>query len=126
MQRASFINVKASNLHSATNAKYAQHLNNSRSRPMDTDKYNRSVPLQCPTCGATQFIQSGQDHEESQLVRCTSCGRELTQDDLIRENSENLSEHANEIAKQAVEDFGGQLKKSLIDAFKGNEFIKIK
>ena len=93
---------------------------------MDAEKYNRSISLQCPTCGATQFTQSDQDNEESHLVRCASCGRELTRDELISENSENTSEHATEIAKQAVEDLGRQLKKSLADAFKGNKFIKIK
>lgn len=89
---------------------------------METSKYNRAIPLNCPTCGATEFAHTG----ESQLVKCASCGREMTKDELRHENSENIQEHANEIAKQASADLGDELKKSLQDAFKNNKFIKIK
>jgi uncharacterized Zn finger protein (UPF0148 family) len=89
---------------------------------MDTEKYTRSIPLQCPTCGSTQF----EHFEESELVKCASCSREHTKDDLVRENSENIDEHANEIAKQATKDLERQLKKQFQDAFKDNKFIKIK
>jgi uncharacterized Zn finger protein (UPF0148 family) len=59
-------------------------------------------------------------------VKCASCGREMTKDELMRENSENIQEHADEIAKQARADLGRELKKNLQDAFKDSKFIKIK
>lgn len=89
---------------------------------MDAEKYNRSIPLQCPTCGSNQFEHS----EEPVLMKCASCGRELTRDELISENGENIQKHVEEIGKQAAQDLGQQMKKSLQDAFKGNKFIKIK
>jgi len=49
----------------------------------------------------------------------------MTKDELMRENSENIQEHADEIAKQAA-DLGNELKKSLQDTFKNSNFIKIK
>jgi predicted RNA-binding Zn-ribbon protein involved in translation (DUF1610 family) len=92
---------------------------------MDAEKYNRSVTLLCPTCGSSQFAQSD-ENSQSELVTCSSCGRELTRDELIRENSENIDEHVKEIGKQVAEDLGRELKKSLADAFKGSKHIKVK
>lgn len=89
---------------------------------MDDEKYNRSILLLCPTCGSTQLEQA----EESSLVTCASCGRELTSEELIHENSENIQKHVEEIGQQAAQDFGQRLKKSLQDEFKNNKFIKIK
>lgn len=89
---------------------------------METNKYDRAIPLCCPTCGATEFAHK----EDSELVKCASCGREMTKDDLMYENSENIQEHADEIAKQATVDLGNELKKTLQDAFKNGKFIKIK
>ena len=89
---------------------------------MEASKYDRSIPMQCPTCGATDFAYT----EGSELVKCASCGREITRDELMHDNSENVQEHTDEIAKQAAGDFGKELKRSLQDAFKGSKFIKIK
>lgn len=93
---------------------------------MDSEKYNRSVPLLCPTCGSTQFSPVFPDDAESDLQKCISCGREITRDDLIRENSENINEHMNEIKEEVFEDVGKEIKKRLELAFKGNKFIKVK
>ena len=77
---------------------------------MDASKYNRSVTLLCPTCGNTEFA-----HEEnsSELVRCASCGREFTKDDLIRENSENISIGVEEMKQQVVKDITKEFKSAL-------------
>jgi len=89
---------------------------------LETSNYDRTIPLQCPTCGTTEFVHVA----ESEIVKCASCGREMTKDELMRENYENIREHADEIAKQATEDLGRELKKTLQDAFKNSKFIKIK
>lgn len=89
---------------------------------MKSNKCDRAIRLRCPTCGATEFAQT----EGSELVKCASCGRDMTKDELMHENSENIQEHVDEIAKQATADLGNELKKALQDAFKNNKFIKIK
>ena len=47
---------------------------------MDSDKYNRSITLHCPTCGGTDFASAS---TESEVVKCANCALELTKDDLI-------------------------------------------
>ncbi len=93
---------------------------------MDTEKYNRSVTLLCPTCGGSQFSPIAPENTESELQKCASCGREITRDDLIRENSENIDEHLSEIGKEVTKDLASEFKKQLTSAFKGSKFIKIK
>jgi len=93
---------------------------------LDTEKYNRSITLLCPTCGCTQFKSSETTNSESELLICASCGRELTRDELIRENSENIDEHVKEIGKEVTDEIGRELKKQLAATFKGNKFIKVK
>lgn len=93
---------------------------------MDAEKYNRSITLLCPTCGGTQFSSASPDNIESELQKCASCGREITRDELIRENGENIDEHIKEIKKEATKDLADELKKQLVSAFNGSKFIKIK
>lgn len=93
---------------------------------MDSEKYNRSVTLMCPTCGGTQFSPALSKNIESELQKCESCGREITRDELIRENSENIDEHMNEIKKEVTKNLANELKKQLASAFKGSKFIKVK
>lgn len=87
---------------------------------MDSEKYNRSIVLNCPTCGNTDFETS--EDENNPLVKCISCNREMTKDDLINENGENIDVNVEEITDEVVED----LSKMLKNAFKGSKNIKIK
>lgn len=93
---------------------------------MDAEKYNRSVKLLCPTCGGSQFSPVSPDDIESEIQKCTTCGREITRDELIRENSENIDEHLNEMKNEVINDVASELKKKLATAFKGSNFIKLK
>jgi uncharacterized Zn finger protein (UPF0148 family) len=93
---------------------------------MKSEKYNRSVSLHCPTCGGGMFEYDQGVDETIELVKCASCGRETTKDELIRENSENISEHAKEIGNEFVKDAADELRKSLKKAFRGSKYIKIK
>lgn len=93
---------------------------------MNEEKYNRHVSLLCPTCGGSMFeFDQGVD-ETIELAKCASCGREITKDELIHENSESLSEHVKEIGAEAVKDIANELRKSLKKTFQGNKYIKIK
>jgi hypothetical protein len=77
---------------------------------MDDAKYNRSVTLLCPTCGGDQFSHEGGIEGTIELTKCASCGREMTKDDLVRENSENISGQVDEIKKEVVDDIRAQFK----------------
>ncbi len=92
---------------------------------MDANKYNRDIVLRCPTCGCDQFQHEQGPNEAIQVVACASCGRKITKDDLLRENSENISEHARELGEEVVKDAAKELKESLKRAFRGNKNIRI-
>jgi uncharacterized Zn finger protein len=91
---------------------------------MDSEKYNRSIVLSCPTCGNTDFETS--EDENNPLVRCVSCNRETTKDDLINENGENIDFNVDEISDEVLTDVSNNLSKMLKNAFKGSKNIKIK
>lgn len=93
---------------------------------MNREKYNRSVSLHCPTCAGSMFEYDQGVDETIELVKCASCGREITKDDLIRENSEKISEHVNEIGKKFAKDAANEFRASLKKAFRGNKHIKLK
>jgi predicted RNA-binding Zn-ribbon protein involved in translation (DUF1610 family) len=93
---------------------------------MDTEKYNRNVSLLCPTCGCTQFEFGKGVDETIEIAKCASCGRKLTKDELIQENSENISEHMREIGSQVTKYLAKEMKESFKKAFKGNKNIRIK
>ena len=93
---------------------------------MDPDKYSRQAGLVCPTCGGNQFETKDNVEETMAIIKCISCDREFTKDDLIRENGENINEHISEIGRQATKDAAEELKKSLKEAFRGNKNITIK
>lgn len=93
---------------------------------MDAEKYNRSIPLLCPTCGGSMFAFDHGVDETIEMATCASCGRQLTKDELIHENSENLSEHAREVGQEALKDAAEELRKSLRNAFRGNKHIRFK
>ena len=93
---------------------------------MRASKYDRNVTLICPTCGGSQFEMGYDIDEPTASVKCISCDRELTKDELIRENSPNIKEHASEIGKEAKGDFAKEMKKMLKKAFSGNKNIKFR
>lgn len=91
---------------------------------MNANKYGRTIAMNCPTCGGTQFSVTEDDARE--LVTCASCGRETTKEELLRENSENIEEHVKEVGDQVVKDVSRQLQDSLKKALRGNKNIRIK
>ena len=93
---------------------------------MDADKYNRQVSMLCPTCGCDQFEYEDSGSENNDLVKCASCGREMSKDDLLRENSENISEHSKEMGQEILKDVAAEMRKSLKTALRGSKHIKIK
>ena len=93
---------------------------------MDDEMYNRSVSLLCPTCGNDQFeFDQGVD-DSVEIVKCASCGREINKDNLIRENSENINAHVEEVGQQIVKDAANELRSTLKKAFQGSKNIKFR
>ena len=91
---------------------------------MRAGKYNRSIPMNCPTCGGTDFEIP--DGNEAQPVTCVRCGRTIRRDELIQENGENISEHVKEVKAEVLKDIKKEFTDSLRRAFKGNKNIRIK
>lgn len=90
---------------------------------MDAEKYSRNVTLNCPTCGGTDFEIPD---VESQPVKCARCGLEISREELIRDNSENISENVEEVKGAVVKDFQKELNDTLKKAFRSSKHIKIR
>lgn len=87
---------------------------------MAADKYARSVSLVCSTCGGRDFEYD--ETTDTGPVRCTSCDRTFTRDELMRENQARIDDTVEEIGNEVVSD----LQKSLQNAFKGSKNIRFK
>jgi hypothetical protein len=89
---------------------------------MDAGKYNRSIKLLCSTCGSGDF-----EYEDAVgPLRCTSCDRVFTRDELIRENGEIIDSEVSEVKAQVLSDVKKELNDSLRKAFSGSKNIKFK
>jgi uncharacterized Zn finger protein (UPF0148 family) len=78
---------------------------------MNNEKYSRKVTLHCPTCGNSDFEY---DPNTTGSIRCPSCEREFSKDDLIRENREIIENNIDEIKREIVKD----IKKEFQNIFK--------
>lgn len=85
---------------------------------LDPDKYARTITLHCPTCGGIEFETDAAD----EFCTCTRCSREITREDLERENAAHIEANVDEVKEMLAKDFTKQLR----DAFRGNKYIKIK
>lgn len=93
---------------------------------MNLNKHNRHVEMHCPSCGNTQLEALIGVEEATQLIKCPSCSYEMTKDELINGNAENLSVNAQEMAKEVLPDIAKEIKKQLQAAFKNSKNIKFK
>lgn len=90
---------------------------------MNKGKYDRSIRLHCPTCGGTDF-----EHDEhgDGPIRCTSCDRVFTRDELIRENGEIIDANVEEVKKEVVADLQKEMRDMLRKTFSGSKHIKFR
>jgi len=93
---------------------------------INEEKYGRTISLLCSTCCCSHFEYEKGVDEVIEVAKCASCGRTMTKDELMHENSENIQEHFSEMAKEARDDIARELKESLRKAFSGNKNIRIK
>lgn len=93
---------------------------------MNLDKINRTITLLCPTCGSSDMESLDGPHDVSSLFKCNSCDLEITKEDLINSNQENINANLKEIKTEVTKEIEAELKKALKNAFKGSKHIKIK
>ncbi|VVO05987.1 ECs_2282 family putative zinc-binding protein [Pseudomonas fluorescens] len=93
---------------------------------MNSEKYQRSVEALCPTCGSSLFVHEAVDGDTMEVTKCASCSRQLTKDELLHENVENLEANAREMALAASKDIADELRNSLRRALSGNKNIRLK
>jgi transcription initiation factor TFIIIB Brf1 subunit/transcription initiation factor TFIIB len=75
------------------------------------DSYDRSMSMQCPTCGGESF-----EHDEDKPdVRCVRCDLTLTKDELREANGVRIEEEVEalkaEVLKDVKADFAKIFKK---------------
>lgn len=87
-------------------------------------KYNRSVKLRCSTCASTDFEYDKE--REDGPIRCTSCDRVFSREELIKENGENIDMEVDEVKAEVVADLQRELTSSLRKAFSGSKGIKFR
>jgi uncharacterized Zn finger protein len=69
----------------------------------------RRVNMMCPTCGGEQF--SFDEHDDSALVTCVTCGRQTTRDALVEENSERIESELKQLGDQVLGDLARDLRR---------------
>jgi alkyl hydroperoxide reductase subunit AhpC len=69
--------------------------------------YSKSVSMQCSTCGETSF----EFEDENTPVRCVSCDRVFTREELIRENGAQVDSEVEGMKSEIVADIRKDLKK---------------
>ena len=79
----------------------------------------------CPTCGNSDFESADGGENQEATIRCPSCNRTMSRDELIRENGEIIDAAVDEVKADVLEDVGKELKDMLKNAFKGSRNIRI-
>lgn len=93
---------------------------------MDSEKYTRSVTLLCPTCGNSILEQSEDGDNQEGMIRCPSCDRTMSKEELIHENGVVLNSAVDEMKAEVLEDVQKELKDMLKKAFSGSDHIRIR
>ena len=88
-------------------------------------QHQRTIRLQCPACGGTDF-ENGATEDPTSGLECTTCHRGTTREQLIEDNAEHIEIHKKELANEVAENLKKDFENTLKDAFRGNKYIKIK
>jgi len=74
---------------------------------MGDGKYDRTISMQCPTCGGTDFKQ-----DDSPIVKCATCEREMSKDELREANGARIEAEVEDVKKQIFEDIKADFAKA--------------
>lgn len=91
---------------------------------MDANKYSRSIRLICPTCASADFEYDKETDDGP--IRCTSCNRVFSREELIRENGEIIEAEVSGVKKEIVDDITKDFRDSMRKAFSGSKHIKFR
>lgn len=91
---------------------------------MDAEKYSRSITLNCPTCGGTDFKYDTED--SGGPVECAGCNRILTREELMSENQRNIDAHVEQMGDEMLKDVQKEFSDMLRKAVGNSKYIKIK
>lgn len=85
-------------------------------------QFTSSLPMQCSTCGSTQF----EYEEDTGPFRCVGCDRSFSREELLHENGLPIDNEVGEMAKDAGKYAREQLRKSMRKALSGSKHFKLK
>lgn len=91
---------------------------------MEANKYSRSIRLICPTCASTDFEYD--KDTDGGPIRCASCDRVLSREELIRENGEIIEVEVSEVKNEIIDDITKDFRDSMRKAFSGSKHIKFR
>lgn len=80
---------------------------------------DRNVSILCPVCGNDQFESLNpewndfSDAPDDIKFRCSDCGKVMSKEDLLSENSEKIEVAIDELKNDAVKEIEKELKKAL-------------
>jgi hypothetical protein len=89
---------------------------------MDAEKYNRSITLRCSTCAGSDF----EFEDAAGPLRCTSCDRVFSREELIAENGEIIEAEVAEVKAELLGDVTKELRDSFRKAFSGSKHIRFR
>ena len=69
--------------------------------------YDRSVSMQCPTCGSESFEHS----EDDPTVRCARCDRIMTKVELREANGSRIEEEVDALKAEVLKDVKADIAK---------------
>lgn len=84
------------------------------------DDYERTLRLLCSTCGSGNFEYD--EEKDDGPVRCSSCDRVFTREELTRENGARIDAELEDMQEEVVADLERDLADSLRKAFSGTSF----
>ncbi|MEL4180223.1 ECs_2282 family putative zinc-binding protein [Roseateles sp. PN1] len=88
-------------------------------------EHKRTITLQCPTCGGSDF-ENGSSNDPTALLECVSCHRTTSRDQLIDDNAENIEHQKQELTQEVVGGLKKDFEATLRNAFRGSKNLKIK
>lgn len=89
---------------------------------MAGSNFDRSVSMQCSTCGGTQFEYDA----ETGSFRCLGCDCTITREEVLRENGNLIDNEVGEMAADATKYARDQLRKSMRKAVSGTKHFTFK
>ena len=77
-----------------------------------------SISLKCSVCGNDQFsvvdetVEELLDAPDDTFVKCSDCGREVTKEEFIKENSHIIEANVEDFKADIMKEFEKDLKKA--------------